>query len=370
MPKRIVVKLGTSTLTAGGPKLSPRRMLDIASQVMTLREQGHEVILVSSGAMAAGRERLGLATADRPRKPARQMPYKQMLAAVGQAHLMMAWEQVFGMFETAVAQVLLTREDLADRQRYLNARNTLDAILEHGIVPVINENDAITTIEIKIGDNDNLSALVASFARADMLVILSDIDGLYTADPRNDPDATLVSRVEVIDERLLASAGASKTGLGTGGMLTKLQAAELAMRNGVETFLGNGARPGIITGAVAGTAVGTRFAPATDPAQGRKRWLLGERPGGAVIVDAGAARALLSGRSLLAVGVRDVQGDFDASSVIAIRDAQGQDVARGVARYNSITARRLLGRSTRDAKDLLGEDADATLVHADELVLL
>ncbi len=370
MSKRIVVKLGTSTLTAGSAKLSKRSMLSIAQQVVALRELGHSVVVVSSGAIAAGRERLGVGPDEKPRKPARQIPYKQMLAAVGQAHLMMAWEQAFGMFDTAVAQVLLTREDLADRQRYLNARNTLSEILAHGIVPIVNENDAITTVEIRIGDNDNLSALVSNMIEANLLILLSDIDGLYSADPRKDSSASLVAEVRTIDDALFATAGSSKGGLGTGGMLTKLQAASIAMRSGTTTVLANGSRPSVLEDVVAGLPIGTRFLPAQDPALGRKRWLLGEKPAGAVLADAGAIRALQAGRSLLSVGVRDVLGDFDGNSVIAIRDMSGRDVALGLARYNSIDARRIAGLNSAEARALLGDGADATLVHADELIVI
>jgi glutamate 5-kinase len=294
-----------------------------------------------------------------------------MLAAVGQTHLMLAWEHAFDVFDVQVAQVLLTREDLADRARYLNARGTLTAILAHGIVPVVNENDAITTAEIRIGDNDNLSALVATAINAELLVILSDIDGLFTADPRKHPDAKIVPRVERIDDALRAAAGGSKTGLGTGGMSTKLQAAELAMRSGVTTVLANGARNNVLVDVAVGEAIGTRFVPARDPLEARKRWLLGEKPTGSVHIDAGALRALRAGRSLLAVGVRAVAGDFNPGDVIAVRGADGSaEIARGVVRFNSTDARRIAGKRSADVVRMLGDGADATLLHADELVVL
>ena len=368
---RIVVKLGTTTLTGGTARINRRQLLQIARQVVALREAGHEVILVSSGAMAAGREKLGVTPSAKPASRAQAMPYKQMLAAVGQAHLMMAWEQVFSMYELHVAQVLLTREDLSDRQRYLNARNTLHAILAHGIVPIVNENDAIATEEIRIGDNDNLSALVANAVHANLLVILSDIDGLFTSDPRKDPKATLIREVHAIDDAMRARAGASAGGVGTGGMTTKLQAAELAMRAGIATVLANGDRENVLLDIAAGAGVGTRFMPAVDHLEGRKRWVLGEKPLGAVTVDAGAARAMRTGRSLLAVGIRAVIGDFKSGEVIGVKDASTiADIARGIARCNSIDARRMAGMNSAAIAVLMGDGAGAIVVHADDLVVL
>jgi len=253
--KTLVVKVGTSTLTAGTPKLNRRRMLNLAQQIVQVREAGTEVVLVSSGAMQAGRERLGI----EPKVSAKiSLPEKQMLAAVGQTHLMLAWEQVFGMFDTQVAQVLLTRADLSDRRRYLNARDALRAILAKGIVPIINENDAVATEEIRVGDNDNLSALTANVLNADLLLILSDIDGLFTADPRKDPTAKLIEDVREINDGVRALATGSKTSLGVGGMSTKIQAAELATRGGALVVIANGAR----ANAIADAAQGPRWARA------------------------------------------------------------------------------------------------------------
>ena len=369
--KRIVVKLGTSTLTAGTVHINRRRMLEIAQQVVTLRETGAEVILVSSGAIAAGRDKLGIGAASKPPARAQAIPHKQMLAAVGQVSLMMAWEQVFALFATDVAQVLLTRDDLGDRQRYLNARNTINAILANGIVPIVNENDAIATEEIRIGDNDNLSALVANVADAELLLILSDIEGLYTSDPRKDPSATLIKEVRVIDDELRNRAGASGSTLGTGGMSTKLQAAEHAMRAGITTVIARGDHKHIMVELVQGAQLGTRFIPMVDHLEGRKRWVLGEKPSGAVMVDAGAGRAIRTGRSLLAVGVRDVIGDFKSGEVIDVRDATTNiDLARGIARCSSIDARRMAGKKSAAVTELMGEASDAIIVHADDLVVL
>jgi len=363
---RIVVKLGTSTLTAGTPKLNRRRMLELVQQVVAAREAGAEIVLVSSGAMAAGRERLGVARADQPP----EMAFKQMLAAVGQTHLMLAWEQLFGLHEVQVAQVLLTRADLSDRRRYLNARDALSAILAHGIVPIINENDAVATEEIKVGDNDNLSALVTNLLNAEILLMLTDQEGLFTADPRKDASARLLAEVPEINDAVYAMAGASRTGLGTGGMTTKLQAAELATRSGAAVVIANGARPGVIADVARGVAVGTRIAAAVTRVEARKRWILAERPAGAIVVDDGAARAVARGKSLLPVGAREVIGDFERGEVVALRNARGRDIALGIVRYSAADARRVLGKQSEAIARLLGEGSAPILVHADDLVVV
>lgn len=370
--KLLVVKVGTSTLTAGTPHLNRRRMLEIAQQIVCVREQGVQVVLVSSGAMAAGRERLGSGgryPVSSKNSASKALPEKQMLAAVGQTHLMALWEQVFGMFEVQVAQVLLTRADLSDRRRYLNARDTLQAILAHGIVPIINENDAVTTEEIRVGDNDNLSALVTNVLDADLLLILSDIEGLFTADPRKDKHATLIGEVREIDDAIRALAGGSKTGLGVGGMSTKIQAAELVTRSGSTMVIAHGARPNVIVDVANGCRVGTRFLPTATQIESRKRWILSERPAGAVVADDGAVRALRSGKSLLPVGVKEVVGDFDRGEIIAVRDLKGRDVARGITRYNSADARRIAGEKSDQIEKILGYDYAPMLIHADDLVV-
>jgi glutamate 5-kinase len=363
--KRLVVKLGTSTLTAGGKRLSRRHMLEIARQIVAVREAGDEVVVVSSGAMQAGRERLGLENTQRA-----ELPTKQMLAAVGQTHLMLAWEQVFGMFETQVGQILLTRADLADRRRYLNARDALLAVLSHGIVPVINENDAVATEEIRVGDNDNLSALVANVLDADLLLILSDIDGLYTKDPRKAPDATLIQEVPLIDDSVRERATGSKTGLGVGGMSTKIQAAELATRSGVAVVIANGVRANVIIDAARGEPVGTRFLAQVSSVESRKRWILSERAAGTVVVDAGAAGALRQGKSLLPVGVREAIGEFDRGEIIQVRDGDGREIARGITRYNAADTRRIAGKRSDDIQTVLGYVFAPMLIHADDLVTL
>jgi glutamate 5-kinase len=364
--KKLVIKVGTTTLTAGTPKLSRRRMLEIAQQIVQVREHGIEVVLVSSGAMAAGRERLNMAS----KGSKTPLPEKQMLAAVGQTHLMAAWEQVFAMFDAQVAQVLLTRADMSDRRRYLNARDTLHAILAHNIVPIINENDAVATEEIRVGDNDNLSALVSNLLHADLLLILSDIEGLYTADPRKDANATLISDVREINDEVRALATGSKTGLGVGGMSTKIQAAELATRAGTAVIIAHGAKSSVIVDAAFGHAAGTRFWPQASNIESRKRWILSERAVGAVVADDGAVKALKAGKSLLPVGVKDVVNGFDRGEIIAVRDLKGRDVARGITRYSAADAQRIAGKQSEHIAKILGYDYAPMLIHADDLVML
>src|SRR5215813_11174050 len=280
--KRIVIKLGTTVLTDGTRRLSRRRMLEIVRQAAQLHEAGHHVVIVSSGAIAAGRETLNYPELDR------SVPAKQMLSAVGQGRLIQIYTELFSLFDITVGQVLLTRADLSNRTGYLNARDTLLTLLEHRIVPIINENDTVATEEIKVGDNDNLSALVANLVDADLLILLTDQQGLYTADPRTNPDAKLIPVVPQINESIFALAGGTSTGLGTGGMITKLQAAQLAGRSGTATVIASGSPPNVLVDIAAGQQIGTAFPPPVTHRESRKRWLLSERPQGAISVDAGA----------------------------------------------------------------------------------
>ncbi|MEK7326320.1 MAG: glutamate 5-kinase, partial [Chloroflexota bacterium] len=293
---RLVVKLGTSTLTAGTPRLSPPQLVELARQMAQLRSAGREIIIVSSGAIAAGRAALNF-----PQLP-KDIPAKQMLSAVGQPRLMALYQQLFGLYDVTVAQVLLTRADLADRRRYLNSRNTLAALLAQNVLPIVNENDTVATEEIRVGDNDNLSALVANLVDADLLILLTDQPGLFTADPRRDPTAQLVADVSDSDipASLWEAAGGTATGLGTGGMITKLQAADLARRSGTTVVIARGSDPNVLTRIVAGDSIGTRFQPTVTAVESRKRYILaGARPLACLKVDDGAARALRQGGSLL-----------------------------------------------------------------------
>lgn len=364
-PRRIIVKLGTSVLTGGTRRLDRRRILEIVRQVVQVHDDGAWIALVSSGAIAAGREALNNPVFDR------SVPAKQMLAAVGQGRLIQLYSEMFGLFDVRVAQILLTRSDLTHRTGYLNARDTLLTLLAHRIVPIINENDTVATEEIKVGDNDNLSALVANLIDADLLVLLTDQLGLYSADPRADPHAELIHRVETIDESVWARAGGTSTGLGTGGMITKLQAALLAGHSGTATVIASGDLPNAVPRVVAGEDLGTYFVPQTTHLESRKRWLLSEKAQGTLNVDQGAADRLSNGgASLLPVGVTAVTGDFERGAVVRVHAPDGRPVALGMANYGSAETRQLLGvRSSRIAS-VLGYTFGDEVIHRDNLVIL
>ncbi|MCC7209676.1 MAG: glutamate 5-kinase [Anaerolineae bacterium] len=364
-PRRIIVKLGTSVLTGGTRRLDRRRILEIVRQAVQVHDEGAWIALVSSGAIAAGREALNNPAFDR------SVPARQMLAAVGQGRLIQLYSEMFGLFDIRVAQVLLTRGDLTHRTGYLNARDTLLTLLAHRIVPIINENDTVATEEIKVGDNDNLSALVANLIDADLLVLLTDQLGLYSADPRTDPTAELIHRVEVIDEGIWARAGGTSTGLGTGGMITKLQAAQLAGHSGAATVIASGDLPNAIPRVVAGESLGTYFAPQTTHLESRKRWLLSEKAHGALKVDQGAADRLANGgASLLPVGVTALTGKFERGAVVRVHAPDGKPIAVGMTNYGSAEVRQLLGvRSSRIAS-VLGYTFGDEVIHRDNLVVL
>ena len=365
--QRIVVKLGTSTLTAGTARLSPPRLVDLVRQMAQVRAAGSEVLVVSSGAIAAGRERLNF-----PQLP-KDIPAKQMLAAVGQPRLMALYEQLFGLYSLTVAQVLLTRSDLADRRRYLNARNTLAALLAQGAIPIVNENDTVATEEIRVGDNDNLSALVANLIEADLLVLLTDQPGLFTADPRRDPAAQLVAEVTgpQIPASLWQAAGGTANGLGTGGMLTKLQAADLARHSGTSVVIARGDEPEVLTRLANGEAAGTRFHPLSTAVESRKRFILagGSAPG-RLTVDQGAAQALRRGGSLLPVGVSRVEGAFERGDTVRVLDADGRELARGLVNYASSDLMRICGHHSEDIEAILGFAYGEEVIHRNSLVML
>jgi glutamate 5-kinase len=363
--QRIVVKLGTSTLTGGTRQLNRQRMLEIVQQVARLHQAGHEMIVVTSGAMAAGREALSFPDLGR------SVPAKQMLSAVGQGRLMHIYSQLFDIFQIVVGQVLLTRDDLSDRARYLNARDTLLTLLERRIIPVINENDTIATHEIRVGDNDNLSALVATLLEADRLVLLTDMPGLFTADPRRDPTAQLIPVVRQIDDSILALAGGAGTTVGTGGMVTKIQAAQLAVRGGVTTLIASGNEPDVLARIAAGEPVGTRFEPASTHLESRKRWLLSDKPRGQVYVDAGAAQKLLrGGASLLPVGVTRLDGQFERGETLAVVAPDGRKIAHGLTSYDSADLARLCGVQSARISEILGYTYGDAVIHRNNLVLL
>jgi len=362
---RIVVKVGTHTLAAGKRRLSRGRMVELVRQIASLHMQNHCLILVSSGAIFAGRELLN----DLPQR--RDIPFKQTLAAVGQPRLMGIYEQLFGLYEITIAQALLTRADLADRERYLNARNTLLALLQQRVVPVVNENDVVGVEEIRIGDNDNLSALVANLVDADLLAILTDQAGLFTADPRLDPTAELISEVASIDNTIHRLGGGRGTLFGTGGMATKIEAAEMATRSGTEVVIASGDEQDALLRIVGGERLGTRFLSTISHIEGRKRWILADPANGDIFLDAGAVDAILNqGRSLLAVGVTGVKGDFERGQTVRLVTPDELEIARGIANYTSAEVAAIQGRHTDEIPGILGYRYSSTVVHRDNIVLV
>ncbi len=365
MQQRIVVKLGTSVLTNSTPRLNRQRMLEIIQQVAKLHQQGHEVIIVSSGAQAAGSERLNYPDLER------SLPAKQMLASVGQGQLMQIYSELFDIFQITVGQVLLTRGDLDNRTRYLNARDTLLTLIDHRIVPIINENDTTATEEIRVGDNDNLSALVANLLEADMLLILTDQPGLFTADPRHNRDASLITQVTQISPETYALAGGVGSHLGTGGMVTKIQAAQLASRSGVTTIIAAGGEPDVLVRLLNGEEIGTRFAAQATHLESRKRWLVMDKPNGIVQVDAGAARALCKGgASLLPVGIVAVEQHFERGATLAVYDLTGTEIAHGLTNYNSDDINKLCGVKSERILQVLGYSYGDAVIHRNNMVVL
>ena len=367
--QRLVIKVGTSTLTDGGQELCLARMVDLARQITEIKAAGIQVVLVSSGGIAAGREMMSF-----PDLP-RFLPAKQMLAAAGQPRLMAIYTQLFALYQQPIAQILLTRDDLADRRRYLNARNTLEALLDYGIIPIINENDTIATEEIRFGDNDNLSALIATVLEADLLLLLTDQDGVFDADPAFNPDAELIRQVsgEVIPEAVLAAATVSRNGLGTGGMASKLSAADLARHGGATVVIANGGADQVIPRIVLeGEPLGTTFLPVTTHLESRKRFLLAgmAESSGTLWIDAGAVKALRNGGSILPVGVTAVEGEFARGQSLTVVDADGAKVAVGLCNYSAEDLRRIAGQRSDQIEPLLGYAYGAEAIHHDNLVLL
>jgi len=388
--KRLVVKVGTNTLTAGEDHLARPAMMAVVRQIAKLVGDGHQVALVSSGAIVAGRQALSVrsgkaasgrgddnASDGEPRRSApegarrRDIPFKQVLAAVGQTKLMQMWDDLFSKEDLIVAQTLLTRADLADRQGYLNARNTLLALLERKVIPVINENDVVATEEIKIGDNDNLSALVANLIDADLLILLTDQEGLYTADPRRHATATLIHEVPVISDDILALAAGAGTARGTGGMATKLQAARLATESGVTVLVAAGTADNVLVRSVKGEPVGTRFPSSRTRMESRKRWILAGLAGKAAAhIDAGAVTALGRGRSLLPAGIVSVRGPFDRGDSVNILGPEGKAVGCGVANYSAADLDRIKGCRSAEITRILGYNFGDEVIHRNNVVML
>lgn len=370
---RIVVKLGTSLLTGGTDNLDLTVMSNLAGQVAQLHQQGLELLIVSSGAVAAGRSKLGL-TRDYIRKQ-HGIPFKQVLASVGQGLLMNVYEQLFAEHNITVAQALLTRADLTNREGYLNARGTLLALLELRVLCIVNENDVVAVDELhgaRFGDNDNLSAMVSNLIDADLLLILSDIAGLYTADPHHNPGARLIPQVKRIIPEVEGLVTDSASNLGTGGMITKIEAAKLATSSGVAVVIANGLEPEVILRIAVGERIGTHFLPATSKLESRERWILsGLSTKGKLVVDSGCAQALKKQKgSLLAVGIIGIEGGFERGDVVDIFDIAGSRLGCGLTNYGSKDIERLKGTQSRKITDVLGHDYGAEVVHRNNLVVL
>lgn len=364
--KRVVIKIGSGVLTDSDAALDMAVIGRICCDIAMLRKQGIQVVVVSSGAIAAGRSELGLTE-----KP-KTIPHKQAAAAVGQSRLMRAYEEALLPYQLKVAQVLLTGEDLGSRQRFLNARATIDALLGFGIIPVINENDTVVVDEIKFGDNDNLSALVTNVAEADLLLILTDIEGFYSADPRSNPDARLITLVKSITREVERAAGGSASSVGTGGMATKIAAAKKAGKNGIATIMVCGKCDGIILAAMQGEEVGTLFLPSGEGLNRRKHWIAYTlKPSGKVTVDDGARNVLLhKGKSLLPSGVIQVEGRFERGACVRVCGSDGIEFARGLSDYSSSEISRLAGCKSSEIEKRLGFYYGDVVIHRDNLVVL
>jgi len=369
MTETIVVKIGTSSLTqAETGKLALSTIATLTETLCRLRQQGHKVILVSSGAVGVGCARLGLT--ERPKA----MALKQAVAAVGQGRLMRIYDDLFTTLEQPIAQVLLTRADLVERSRYLNAYNTFQELLGLGVIPIVNENDTVAVEELKFGDNDTLSALVASLVEADWLFLLTDVDRLYSADPRkvrNAQPISLISNTKELED-LKIQAGGQGSPWGTGGMMTKISAARIAMVGGVRTVITQGRFPHDIEKIISGEQIGTHFAPQPEPTSARKRWIAyGLVPVGRLYLDEGAVIAISrGGKSLLPAGIKMVEGEFDSQDAVQLCDLQGNEIARGLVNYNSQELEKIRGCHSQDIEDILGYGGIETVVHRDNLVLI
>ncbi|HBL35864.1 MAG TPA: glutamate 5-kinase [Firmicutes bacterium] len=365
--QKIVVKVGTSSLTYPSGRLNLTNMERIVRQIADLHNSGKEVVLVSSGSVGAGVGELGLKN-----KP-RTIPERQAVSAVGQCFLMQVYNRFFLEYGIITAQILLTREDMSDRRRYLNARNTMLMLInEYRALPIINENDTVATeeLQLRFGDNDTLAALVASLIRADLLILLSDISGLYTGDPRKDENATLIPEVKEISPAIWATAGAAGTMRGTGGMITKLEAARIATRSGITMVLASCEEEDVLNRILGGEQVGTVFLPNEDSLVQREQWIaFAGQPQGAVVIDQGAVTALLEGKkSLLPSGVTGVQGKFEVGDLIRVLDPSEQEIARGLSNFNSEEIERIKGTNTLHLPKVLGYKTFEEVIHRNNMV--
>jgi glutamate 5-kinase len=368
--RRIVVKLGTRLLTGGSKQhLDMEVMSNITRQIAELNAQGVQIVLVSSGAVAAGRHKLGI------EGTVKGIPYKQVLAAVGQSRLMAVYEQLFDHHHVTIAQALLTKSDVTERSGYLNARNTLIALMELGVICIVNENDVVSADEIKenkFGENDILSAVVANLIDADMLMILGDTSGLYTADPKKDPKARLIEVVEKIDASITGLCADTAGGGGTGGMKTKIEAVKLATSSGVHVVIAAGKETDSILKLAEGERYGTYFPPPISHLESRRRWMIsGLSTRGKLIVDSGAATALVKqNRSLLAAGIKDIEGNFGRGDIVAIYDTQGQQIGCGIVNYSSVDIDTIKGAQSSKIATLVSMDYGPEVVHRNNLALL
>ena len=364
--QKIVVKVGTSTLTHKNGKLNLEQIERLVRQLSDLRNQGKDVVLVSSGAIGAGMGKLNLE--QRPKT----IPEKQAVAAVGQGILLHIYEKMFSEYGQATAQLLLTKADLEHRQRFLNGRNTLLTLLKFGVIPIVNENDTVAFEEIKFGDNDTLAALVGTLIDADLILLLTDIDGFYDGDPRKNKNAKRISVVETINEEIEGLAGNVGSKFGSGGMITKITAARIAVNAGIPLMIGHGAEDNIIRRLTSGEDVGTLFLPVDMKPHLRKSWIaFGSHVGGRIIIDDGAKEALLhKGKSLLPSGVTAVEGDFSAGAVVQIVDLQGREFARGITNYSWIEVNRIKGQKCKDICSILGYKDYDEVIHRDNLSLV
>ena len=364
--RRIVVKVGSSLVTNQGEGLAHVAIAEWAKQIAELKKNGIEVLLVSSGAIAEGMQRLNW------KKRPHSVHELQAAAAVGQMGLVQAYESCFRKHDLHAAQILLTHDDLSNRKRYLNARSTLRALLELNVVPVINENDTVVTDEIRFGDNDTLGALVTNLIEADALIILTDQAGLYTADPRKNPNATLVNKIGVNAPDLEAMAGGTGSEIGRGGMITKIQAARRAAKSGASTIIASGHEPNALLRIAGGEAIGTLFMVETKPRAARKNWLADHlQIRGKLVLDSGAVQALVQdAKSLLPIGVQDVSGTFERGELVSCVNPEGKEIGRGLVNYNAADTRRILRCSTQDIEARLGYVDEVELIHRDNLILL
>ncbi len=364
---KIVIKVGTSTLTAGGRTLSQKDMLEIVRQIAGIHNDGHQLVLISSGSIASGREVLQNTIKED------SLPEKQMLSSVGQVHLMHLWKELFSIYHLPVGQLLLTRGDFAQREGYLNVRNTLESLIRHRVIPIVNENDSVATNEIQFGDNDTIAALVANLIAADRLLLLTDTKGLYTADPTLDPSAKLIEEVDLIDDSILSLAGSTtkSKGMGAGGMLTKIEAAILATRSGTPTIIASSRQPNVISEIINKKRVGTYFKAQTTPRESRKRWLLSERSQGILTIDDGAMKNLQKkGASLLPIGILSVAGEFKRGAIVEIYSQDKKNLARGIANYSSDELSKIIGKHSEEIEPVLGYSYGPEVIHRDNMALL